>query len=263
MGNSTGMLEAVASLGCAPIGGKCGGLTGGWYPWSKRCCGSAKCQKFFGSTDGTMKCVEEHPEQPGCWHLYGAVCQYDLGETTGCYETAAACSSATGKPAACYEYRGGKCEWWIGETRPWKCYEAQGHCEEAHGDEEEDTATGGHLNSHIEDSDFGSQASTEINSTGMSEAVASLGCAPIGGTCGGLTGGWYPWRKKCCGNAKCQKFFGSTDGTMKCVDEQPEQQCVAFNGECGGPGRQTRPCCVNGFRCQKENYFSEVMKCMG
>merc|ERR1712151_2647 len=60
--NSTGMSAAAASLWCTPVDGKCGGTLGP-YKWHKKCCGSAKCQKLFGSPDGPMKCVEEKPEQ--------------------------------------------------------------------------------------------------------------------------------------------------------------------------------------------------------
>merc|ERR1712151_1220344 len=110
-----------------------------------------------------------------------------------------------------------------------------------------------------------SEDSTERNSTGMMEAVANLFCASIGEDCGPHSLGGLHWRKRCCGSARCQKFVGSPEGAMKCVEEhpvQPAQHCVAFNGECGGPGRQTQPCCIVGFSCKKENVFSAVMKCM-
>merc|ERR1711972_40430 len=109
-----------------------------------------------------------------------------------------------------------------------------------------------------------SEESAGRNSTGMMEAVANLFCASIGEDCGPHSLGGLHWRKRCCGSARCQKFVGSPDGAMKCVEEhpvQPAQHCVAFNGECGGPGRQTQPCCIVGFSCKKENFFSVVMKC--
>merc|ERR1712203_377689 len=257
--NSTGMTEAVANLWCASIGEDCGGSPGG-FNWRKRCCGDGKCQKLYGSPDGAMKCIEEQPVEPeqGCWVSNGAICQYETGVSTGCFATAAACSSATGKPPGCYEYNGAICEWVIGDD-PSNCFETQGHCE----------ARAAHsvitpLDSHVEVSSMGGRNSTELNSTGMTEAVANLWCASIGEDCGGSPGG-FNWRKRCCGNGKCQKLYGSPDGAMKCIEEQPaqpQQQCVAFNGECGGPGRQTRPCCIDGFSCKKENIFSSVMKCM-
>merc|ERR1712113_608264 len=67
----------------------------------------------------------------GCWSSNGAICQYVFGESDGCYETAAACFGATGKPSACFEYNGAICEWTIGDT-PSNCYETKGHCELAH-----------------------------------------------------------------------------------------------------------------------------------
>merc|ERR1712087_141475 len=101
----------------------------------KNCCGSAKCQKLFGSPDGTMKCVEKQPEPHGpahgCWSSNGAICQYVFGESTGCYGTAAACSRSTGKPQGCYEYNGAICEWVVGDA-PSNCYETKGRCEHEH-----------------------------------------------------------------------------------------------------------------------------------
>merc|ERR1712060_692210 len=120
------------------------------------------------------------------------------------------------------------------------------------------------LDSHVEVADMGGPNSTEPNSAGMMEAVANLFCASIGEDCGPHSLGGLHWRKRCCGSARCQKFVGLPEGAMKCVEEhpvQPAQHCVAFNGECGGPGRQTQPCCIVGFSCKKENFFS-VMKCM-
>merc|ERR1712061_901012 len=150
-----------------------------------------------------------------------------------------------------------------------------------------------------EDSEANASEDPEgLNSTGVSAAAAGLWCTPVDDKCGGTLGP-FKWHKKCCGNAKCQKLFGSPDGTMKCVERQPEQQCVPLHGECGGPGRrtetcchgtcetqpfmgvmkcvdkqcaaphsecggpgrQTLPCCAPGFSC-KAQFFSAVMKCM-
>merc|ERR1712151_1133759 len=63
-----------------------------------------------------------------------------------------------------------------------------------------------------------------LNSNGMSAAAAGWWCTPVDGQCGGMLGP-YKWHKKCCGNARCQKLFGSPDGTMKCVEKHPDQQC--------------------------------------
>merc|ERR1712084_158549 len=132
--NSTGMSAAAADLWCTPIDDKCGGTLGP-FKWHKKCCGNAKCQKLFGSPDGTMKCVEEQPEPhgpaQGCWSSNGAICQYVFGDSTGCYGTAAACSRSTGKPQGCYEYNGAICEWVVGDA-PSNCYETKGRCEHNH-----------------------------------------------------------------------------------------------------------------------------------
>merc|ERR1712056_65283 len=112
-----------------------------------------------------------------------------------------------------------------------------------------------------EDSEASASEDPEgLNSTGLSAAAAGLWCTPVDGKCGGMLGP-FKWHKKCCGNARCQKLFGSPDGTMKCVEKQPEQQCVPHHGECGGPGRQTLPCCAPRLSCRKQ-FFSEIMKCM-
>merc|ERR1712050_493893 len=88
------------------------------------------------------------------------------------------------------------------------------------------------------------------------EALASWGCEPVGGVCGGP----WKWPRKCCGKAKCQKLLGG-DGTMKCVEEHPEQQCVPTSGECGGPGRRTETCC-HGV-CESQSLGgSGIMKCV-
>merc|ERR1712066_885541 len=56
--------------------------------------------------------------------------------------------------------------------------------------------------------------------------------------------------------AKC-KSFGLGGGVMKCVEEQPK--CVPSNGECGGPGRETVPCCGDAT-CMSS--VTGVMKCL-
>jgi len=326
--SSTGNLsEAAAGLWCTPVDDKCGGTLGP-FNWHKKCCGNAKCQKLFGSPDGTMKCVEEQPEPHGpahgCWSSNGAICQYVFGESTGCYGTAAACSRSTGKPQGCYEYNGAICEWVVGDA-PSNCYETKGRCEHHHhrrlsGASEEENRTlvaeaavgtcnpdphcswqgnqchccynGGcdyeepcrcgqapspqhapavpatpqhnaapmvaPINSYSEDSEAGaSEDPAGLNSTGMSAAAAGLWCTPVDDKCGGTLGP-FKWHKKCCGNAKCQKLFGSPDGTMKCVEKQPEQQCVPLHGECGGPGRRTETCCHGTCESQRG---SGIMKC--
>merc|ERR1719330_1027662 len=113
------------------------------------------------------------------------------------------------------------------------------------------------LGSQSGDAETGaSEGSTELNSTGTLEALASWWCQPVGGVCGGP----WKWPKKCCGNAECQALLGG-DGTKKCVEKHVEKHCAARHGECGGPGRQTLPCCARGFVC-KAPFGSAVMKCM-
>merc|ERR1712060_601785 len=113
-------------------------------------------------------------------------------------------------------------------------------------------------NSYSGGSDSGvHEDSAELNSTGMMEALANWWCEPVGGVCGGP----WKWPKKCCGNAKCQKLLGG-DGTMKCVEEHPEQQCVPIHGECGGPGRRTETCCHG--KCESPSFVggNGIMKCV-
>merc|ERR1712113_1066305 len=149
----------------------------------------------------------------------------------GCYETAAACFGATGKPSACFEYNGAICEWTIGDT-PSNCYETKGHCELAHviaplkfleaplgtcspdphcswkadkchccyngGCDYEDLCKCGGpaiapLSSHLEESDMVSEDSRERNSTGMKALASSVGCWTSNG-------------------AVCLYVFGESDG---------------------------------------------------
>lgn len=72
---------------------------------------------------------------------------------------------------------------------------------------------------------------------------APVECKQVGQVCGGL--GQTP--QSCCGNSKCQKLFGSSSGTMKCVKED-YNQCKQPNEKCGGPGMQTLSCCRG--KCQ-------------
>merc|ERR1711933_424075 len=65
--NSTGIIEALTSWWCEPVGGVCGG------PWklAKKCCGNAKCQKMLGG-DGTMKCSRSTQSSSVCLPTEGA-----------------------------------------------------------------------------------------------------------------------------------------------------------------------------------------------
>merc|ERR1740120_392477 len=227
----------------------------------------------------------------GCWSSNGFICEYAYGQATGCHETAAECVSATGKAPLCYEYNGAICVKVEGDTPSSNCHGTEALCEQAHrpftplklletirgtcnpdphcswkgdrchccyngGCDYEDACKCGH--GQIEDSAVVSQDSAELNSTGLSAAAAGLWCTPIADKCGGTLGP-FKWHKKCCGNAKCQKLFGSPDGTMKCVQEQPEQQCVPLHRECGGPGRRTEACCQG--TCERQR-GGGVMKCV-
>merc|ERR1712029_899888 len=77
------------------------------------------------NSTGMMKSLAS---SQGCWSSNGEICLYVFGDSRGCFETAAACSSATGKPSGCYEYTGAICEWIIGDN-PSNCFEVKGHCE--------------------------------------------------------------------------------------------------------------------------------------
>jgi len=291
--------EASADLWCTPVDDKCGGQLGP-YKWHKKCCGHARCQKLFGSPDGTMKCVEKQPDphgpDRGCWSSNGVICQYVFGEANRCYSTAAACSRETGKPQGCYEYNGARCKWVVGD-RPSKCYTTKRRCEHqnrrlSEASHEDSSVAQSPDSSHSEDAEASSEGPEGLNALGqlrgsanasiaapvamenaslsnltsqptsLAAAAADLWCTPVDGKCGGQLGP-IKWHKKCCGNARCQKLFGSPDGTMKCVrnHNHPPHQCVPHHGECGGPGRQTLPCCAPRLSCRKQ-FFSEIMKCM-
>merc|ERR1711972_936871 len=188
--------------------------------------------------------VLELASSQGCWSSNGFVCEYVYGQATGCHETAAECVSATGKAPLCYEYNGAICVKVEGDTPSSNCHGTEALCEQAH-----------HPFTPLKLLE--TTSGTELNSTGLSAAAAGPWCTPIADKCGGTLGP-FKWHKKCCGNARCQKLFGSPDGTMKCVQEQPEQQCVPLHRECGGPGRLTLPCCQPELSC-KAQFFSAVM----
>merc|ERR1712066_1186780 len=213
----------------------------------------------------------------------------------GCHETAADCVRATGKPPLCFEYNGAICVKVDGDTPSSNCHGTKALCEQAHrpftplklleaargtcnpdphcswkGDRCHCCYNGG---CDYEDackcggsqmSPPSNQDSAELNSTGVLEAVAGFWCAAIDGKCGGKFG-TFSWKRPCCGSGKCRKELGSPDGSWKCVEEQPEQQCVPVNGECGGPGLRTKPCCQG--ECKSPLFQplfqdSGVMKCV-
>jgi len=262
---------------CVPLQGECGGPG----RRTQACCHGA-CESQFGGS--VMKCVTKPQRPTGCYEYNGAICVWVVGDNPSrCYDSKRQCDhqhrrlggasveqnrtlESEASPVTCNPDP--HCSW---ERNRCHCcynggcaYEAACKCG---GDGTVDGLSNGSdagahdaaVQSLSEGSDTGAheshEDSAELNSTGAMEALASLWCAPVGGVCRGK---WLPWQKKCCGSAKCQKLLGG-DGTYKCVEEHPVQQCVPNHGECGGPGRRTETCCHG--TCENQ-LGGGVMKCV-